>query len=119
MRNCPNCAKPGRAWGAEPFKELRQFFHLYVLECYRVALGFEANVASVDTDFRGVDDFPVDRERAGIADAPDIVDIPMACRFHAICFHLFLQVETLRLAVDWRETEDVAADELCLRLVPD
>ena len=97
----------------------RQFFQFHVPELYLVALGFEANVASIETDFRGVDDFPVDRERAGIADASDLVSIPLACRLHAICLHLFLQVETLRLAVDWCDAEDVAAAERCLRLVPD
>ena len=102
-----------------PFNELWECFQFHVLECYRVAFGFEANVASIDTNFRGVDDFPVDRERADIADAPNIVDIPLACGLHAIYLHLFLQVKTLRLSFDWREAEDVAAAERCLRLVPD
>jgi hypothetical protein len=104
---------------AASFNELRQFFQFYVLECDRVALGFEANVAFIDSDFRAVHDFPVDRQRAGIVDAPDIVDVPLACRLHAIYLHIFLQVEALRLAFDWCEAKDVAAAERCLRLVPD
>jgi hypothetical protein len=67
----------------------------------------------------GVDHLAVDGERAGAADAADVVGIPFSSGLDAVFRHVVALVETLQFPVGWGHAKDVTASERGLRLMPD
>jgi len=94
-------------------------FELEILERDLIALRLEADVSFLNAQLDRVNNHSIHCQRTGVANAANVVNIPLARWLHAILFHLFLQGEALRLAVNWCYAKNVAPARTRLRLVPD